>query len=48
MTSLSKNKTLALSAKKLLEDKKMVRAYLRGEKSIKDLNDKGIRLAMPL
>jgi hypothetical protein len=48
MKNLNKNKTLAVSANKLLEDKTIVRAYLRGEKSIKDLNDKGVKLAMPL
>ncbi len=48
MKSVSKNKSMVLSAKKLIEDKKDVRAYLRGEKSMKDLNDKGIKLAMPL
>ncbi len=44
---LNRTKIL-LSAKKMLDDKQTVRAYLRGEKSKKDLNDKGIKLAMPL
>ncbi|WP_162927093.1 hypothetical protein [Flavobacterium psychrotrophum] len=36
------------SAKKFLEDKKMVSAYLRGEVTKEALDDKGIKLAMPL
>ena len=36
------------SAKKFLEDKKLVSAYLRGEVSKEILDDKGIKLAMPL
>lgn len=36
------------SIKKLLEDKNIVCAYLRGEKSINDINDRGIRIIMPL
>lgn len=36
------------SAKKYLEDKKIVSAYLRGEATKKDLDDRGIKLAMPL
>ena len=37
-----------LSAKKLLEDKKQISKYLRGEITLKDLNDQGIKLSMPL
>lgn len=44
---LNRDKIL-LSAKKLVDDKKVIRAYLRGEKNLKDLNDKGIKLAMPV
>ncbi len=39
---------MVLSARKMLADKQTVRAYLRGEKSKKELHDKGIKLAMPL
>lgn len=44
-----KNTTqIVSSAKKFLEDKKIVSAYLRGEVSKKTLDDRGIKLTMPL
>jgi len=36
------------SAKKLYEDKRLVSAYLRGEVTKKTLDDRGVKLAMPL
>ncbi len=36
------------SAKRFLEDKKVVGAYLRGEVTKKALDDRGIKLAMPI
>jgi len=43
----NKNKIIS-SAKKLLEDKKLVTAYLRGEVTKKTLDDRGVKLEMPL
>ena len=48
MNSKTNREKILLSAKKLVDDKKAVRAYLRGEKKLNDLNDKGIKLAMPV
>lgn len=42
------NKDFIVSVKKMLEDKKQISKYLRGEISLKDLNDQGIKLSMPL
>lgn len=36
------------SAKKILEDKKYIRAYMKGEISKEVLNERGIKLAMPI
>lgn len=36
------------AAKKMLQDKQLVNEFLKGSKSKKDLNDNGIKLAMPL
>lgn len=36
------------AAKKLVEDKKSILAYSKGEISKKELNERGIKLAMPL
>lgn len=36
------------SAKKFLEDKKAIRAYIKGETTLKALNEKGIKLNMPV
>ena len=42
------NKKIISKAQKVIEDKKSIQAYLRGEILLKDLNDKGIKPAMPL
>lgn len=48
MDKQKNTKQILSSAKKFLEDKKVVSAYLRGEATKKDLDDRGIKLAMPL
>ncbi|WP_286707256.1 hypothetical protein [Flavobacterium sp. 38-13] len=48
---MSKNKNtsaIIASAKKFADDKKAIRAYIKGELTLKDLNERGIKLAMPL
>jgi len=43
------NKSLILkSAKKIAKDKELLRSYLNGEITLKTLNDKGIRVSMPI
>jgi hypothetical protein len=39
---------IKLSAKKIVDDKKLVRDYLNGKITLKALDDKGIKLAMPI
>jgi hypothetical protein len=34
--------------KKIIEDKKAISAFIRGEKSIKDLHERGIKFANPI
>tara|TARA_R110001606_G_scaffold399265_1_gene583062 strand:- start:137432 stop:137596 length:165 start_codon:yes stop_codon:yes gene_type:complete len=42
-----KDKIIA-AAKKLVEDKKSILAYSKGEISKEELNERGVKLAMPL
>ncbi len=42
-----RDKILA-AAKKLVADKKAIIAYSKGEITKKELNDRGVKLAMPL
>jgi hypothetical protein len=39
---------IKLSAKKIVDDKKLVYDYLNGKITRKALDDKGIKLAMPI
>lgn len=48
MDSKVNNTQILSAAKKYLEDKKIVAAYLRGEVTKKALDERGIKLAMPL
>jgi hypothetical protein len=48
MITPKNNEQIISSAKKILEDKKLVSAYLRGEISKERLDERGIKLAMPL
>lgn len=41
-------KQIVEAAKKMLADKKSIIAYSKGEISKKELNDRGVKLAMPL
>lgn len=41
-------KTLSPSAKKIVEDQQFIREYLNGNKTIKNLNERGIKLATPV
>lgn len=43
-----KSHNIVLAAKKLLEDKKLIAAYLRGEITKDVLDERGIKLAMPV
>lgn len=47
MKTKTKNKT-AETAKKFIAEQKAIRAYLRGEITRKTLNERGIKLKMPL
>lgn len=46
-TKINKDQ-IKLSAKKMVDDKKIVLAYLNGKITREVLNEKGIKLAMPL
>jgi len=48
MKKPEKNKQILFSAKKFLEDKKAIRAYSKGEITLEELNERGIKLAMPV
>ena len=48
MDTINNNTKVIDFVKKMAEDKKMVRAYMRGEISKNDLDAKGIKLAMPI
>lgn len=48
MIKIKNNKQISSSTKKFLEDKKAIRAYLKGEITLETLNEKGIKLSMPL
>ncbi len=49
MSNENKNKTLIIkSMAKMLSDKKIVRSYIKGNTSIKTLDEKGIKFAKPL
>jgi len=43
-----KRALIIAAAKKFLEDKKIVSAYLRGEVTKEQLDSRGIKLAMPI
>jgi len=42
------NKTAIDKVNKILEDKRIVQAFLRGEISIDVLHERGLKLAMPI
>lgn len=48
MKTKNENNKFSKSAKKFIADKKAIRAYLRGEIPKKTLDERGIKLAMPL
>ena len=49
MNTSDKNKErIIAAAKKMVENKKALIAYSKGEISKKELNERGIKLAMPL
>lgn len=48
MSNTTKTSAIIASAKRFAEDKKAIRAYIKGELTLKDLNDRGIKLAMPI
>ena len=42
------SKQIISSAKKFLEDKEAIRAYIKGELTLEALNERGIKLTMPI
>ena len=48
MKVLDKQKQLKDKADKILENKRLVRAYVRSEITLEQLNESGVKLAMPL
>lgn len=48
MTTSAKKEKIISAAKKFLDDKKIVAAYLRGEVTKETLDERGIKLALPL
>lgn len=48
MSKSLKNTTTKNPHQKFLEDKKLVLKYLRGEITLKALNERGVRVTMPL
>ncbi|MDN3676647.1 hypothetical protein QWY90_04905 [Flavobacterium paronense] len=46
--SQSNTAKIVSSAKKFLEDKKAIRAYIKGEITLQALNERGIKLNMPV
>lgn len=47
-TSKENRDRIIAAAKKMVENKKAVIAYSKGEISKKELNERGVKLAMPL
>lgn len=46
-TTINKEQIIS-SAKKFLEDKKLVSSYIKGEITKKELDERGIKFTMPL
>jgi hypothetical protein len=48
MKTIDKKLTLKEKLEKMLEEKRLIQSYLRGEITLEKLNEKGIELVMPI